>query len=403
MSVLCVQIPGFLLQIAYRAAPDLRDRPAALLDAHERVCALNAPARREGVTLAMRPQQALACCPDVTLRAADLDEALGLQGELLAAMTALGLPVEEHGWGRAYLDLHAGSAEASPRSAARQPDEAQATAAALGKTLRATLGEPLVPALGWDSGKFTARAAASYTAPGRMKLVRKRDEPRFLSPLPTRLLPLARPNLQELSWLGIETLGQFGQLPVQAVVQRFGPPGRTAHEWARGLDRRPVRPTAVAPTETLACFFDPPAATLEPVLAALQATLQPQLAMLCRTLCGIRSLHLALTFSGQETRSLPLLFVEPVGEIGRVMRHVRAGLEALNWPQRLERAEIKRLESGELTVEQGALFDEPAATTLSLAELVARLAPRYGRIFRQGRAVDPSHPLAERRFVYTVP
>ena len=42
MSVLCVQIPGFLLQIAYRAAPELQAKPAALLDAQEQICALNA-------------------------------------------------------------------------------------------------------------------------------------------------------------------------------------------------------------------------------------------------------------------------------------------------------------------------------------------------------------------------
>ena len=382
--------PAFLLQIIYQAAPELLNKPAALLDAQERVCRANPGAATAGVMLQMRPQQALACCPDLALLMADLDQALAAQGELLATMTALGLPTEEHGWGRAYLDLH---------TASHASGQVQETASALGKSLRRSLGDALAPALGWDSSKFTARAAATYTVPGRMKLVDKIDEPRFLSPLPTRLLPLSGFSLQELSWLGIQTLGQFAQLPVQAVVQRYGAPGRTAHQWARGLDDRPVRANTTVPTETLACSFDPPVTTLEPVLAALQAKLQPQIEGLRQTLCGIRKLLLTLTFFGHETRTLALLFVEPVGEMGRIMQHVRAKFQALNWPQALERLEVKLLESAELVVEQGALFEQPRPSSLSLPELAQRLIARYGKVFWQARVTDQSHPLAEQRFL----
>ncbi len=115
-------------------------------------------------------------------------------------MTAFGAARRRATAGGAYLDLHAGSAEASPRSAARQPDEAQATAA-LGKTLRATLDEPLVPALGWDGGKFTADAA-SYTAPGRMKLVRKAMSRAFSRRCLRSCCLWPAPVYRELSWLG---------------------------------------------------------------------------------------------------------------------------------------------------------------------------------------------------------
>ncbi len=297
MSVLCVQIPDFLLQFAYRAAPELQVKPLALLDEQARICALNLPARREGVTALMRAQQALACCPALALQDANTQQALATQGELLSTLTALGLPTEEHGWGRAYLDL---------KTAAHTRDQAQETLAYVGKSLRTYLGEPFTPALGWDSSKFTARAAAAYTMPGRMKLVNKTDERPFLTPLSTRLLPLPGSSLQELSWLGIDTLGQFARLPVQSVVQRYGTAARTAHQWARGLDDRPVRPNAALPTEALVCSFDPPVAALEPVLAALQVEATPQVERLRQTLCGVRRLLLKLTFFGDETRVLSL-------------------------------------------------------------------------------------------------
>lgn len=390
MSILCVQIPGFLLQIAYQAMPELLTRPTALLNPQDRVCALNPAAHMAGVMLQMRPQQALACCPGLALLAADLDQALVTQSELLATLMALELPTEEHGWGRAYLDLHTVSQSAG---------QVQETASVLGKTVRRSLGDALTPALGGSVSKFTARAAAAYTTQGRIKLVEKADEPRFLAPLPTRLLPLSSLSLQELSWLDILTLGKFAQLPVQSVVQRYGAPGRIAHQWARGLDNRPVRPTTTIPTAALACTFDPPIATLDPVVAALHATLQPQIIELRHSFCGVRKLLLSLTFFGDETRALSSIFVEPIGDLDRLMQHLRAKLEALNWPQALERIEIKRLEVGELVVEQATLFDAPRPTTLSLPELAQRLLARYGKIFWQARAIDRSHPFAEQRFL----
>lgn len=389
MSVLCVHIPSFLLQVAYQATPHLRAKPTALLDAQGRLCALNAPARQAGVTLPMRPQQALLACPALTLAEADMNLSLATQVELMATLGQLDLPTEEHGWGRAYLDL---------RQAAHSSSHVQTTATDLGKSLRHTLGDGLTPALGWDSSKFTSRAAATYTLPGKMKLVAKTDEPRFLSPLPTHLLPLAASSVQELAWLGIHTLGHFGRLPVQAVVQRYGPAGRTAHQWARGKDDRPVRPTTRAPQTDLTCTFDPPVTQLEPVQSAFRHAFQPQLDTLNQQLNGVRRLMLELTFGDHSTRPLTLLFVEPVGEMRRIIQHLHAQLSALNWPEALISLEVKLLEIGEVILEQHTLFDGPIPTTISLPDLAQRLAPRYGPVFHQAQLTDATHPLAERRF-----
>ncbi len=114
-------------------------------------------------------------------------------------------------------------------------------AAELGRRLRGRLGVHLQPALGWDSGKFTAHAAAMQVAPGRIRLVDKAEEVRFLAPLPVTLLPLPPLHLQQLHWLGVRTVGQFAALPAAAVWQRFGAAGKLAHRWAQGKDDRPVR------------------------------------------------------------------------------------------------------------------------------------------------------------------
>ncbi len=391
MSVLCVRIPGFLLQLACREDPQLPQRPAALLDGQGVICAINRLARAGGVALQMRPPQALACCPELLLSIAKEEAAQAAQQELLAQVAELGVPVEEHGWGCAYLDLH---------GAAHTPAHAEETAAWLGRRLRAQLGEAMAPALGWDSSKFTARAAASYTVPGRIKLVGKTEERRFLSPLPTRLLPLSPLSVQELAWLGIHTLGQFSQLPVTAVVQRYGAIGRTAHQWARGLDDRPVCATSVLPSASLCCTFAPAATLLAPVVDQFRVIFQPQLDSARQQLCGVRRILLTLTFLQGEQRALTLLFVEPVGEMARILQHLSARLQALVWPQALETLEIRGVELGELIVEQRSLFEQPGQPAATMPELAQRLARRYGALFWQGVVDDPAHPLAERRFCF---
>src|SRR5690606_17184017 len=208
-------------------------------------------------------------CPEVLLRSLDAGASQAEQAAFLAAAAQWELPVEPQEWGVAYVDLHSVGAT----STAVRP-----LAVELGQRVRAAFGDAMQPALGWDSGKFTARAAAVQAAPGRVRLVDKADEARFLDPLPITLLPLPRPHLQQLHWLGVRTLGQFAALPPAAVWQRFGTAGKLAHRWAQGRDDRAVQPGVAAVPEVTAVSIDPPSGLLRPVLDGLMATLQPALA-----------------------------------------------------------------------------------------------------------------------------
>jgi nucleotidyltransferase/DNA polymerase involved in DNA repair len=234
MSILCCHVPNFALTLTYRHHPTLVGQPLALLGPDEQVCAASPLARQAGVRLAMTPRQAQLRCPDLLLRPLDLAQCQAGQDAFLSALGQWELPVETQSWGLAYIDLH---------SLTKQQDDVQTLSAELGRRVRKTLGDDLQPALGWDSSKFTCRAAAHTVPPGRMRLVAKQHEKLFLNPLPITLLPLPYVALQQLHWLGIDTLGQFASLPATAVWQRFGPPGRVAQRWAKGLDDRPIRPT----------------------------------------------------------------------------------------------------------------------------------------------------------------
>jgi nucleotidyltransferase/DNA polymerase involved in DNA repair len=294
MSVLCCNVPNLLITLACRQSPSWAGRPLALLGPAERVWAASPEAGQYGVQTQMRPQQAQIACPDLLLRPLDLTTAEAEQSALLAELAEWQLPVEPQSWGSAYVDMHA---------VAKNAPAVQPLAAEVGRRLRKRLGLDLQPSVGWDSGKFTARAAACVAAPGRMRLVDKVDEPRFLNPLPITLLPLPRPHQQQLHWLGIRTLGQFAALPAAGVLQRFGAGGRQAQRWAQGRDDRRVRAAVSVPPAPTVVTLDTPVATLQPVVDALMASLRPLLAKCAARLEGMRRLRIAVCFTAGAERA----------------------------------------------------------------------------------------------------
>ena len=306
------------------------------------------------------------------------------QSALLAELSEWQLPVEPLSWGSAYVDLHA---------VAKDRPSVQPLVADAGRRLRKRLGADLQPALGWDSGKFTARAAACVAPPGRMRLVDKADEARFLHPLPITLLPLPRPHLQQLHWLGIRTLGAFGALPAAGVAQRFGAGGRQAQRWAQGRDDRPVRGAVKDAPAPVAVTLDPPTSTLQPLVGAVMASLRPVLAARAEALEGVRRLRIVVSFVAGADQAADLVFVEPASQAARVEAALVQQLVRLRWPSEAEAVRWTLLECGELAAPQLGLFGEPAQAGSGLAEVAQKLAGRYGGALMRASVVDAGHPV----------
>lgn len=403
-SVLCCYAPDFLIAGACGGWPGWAEQPLALIGDDARVAAATPAARRSGVQVAMRSQAARLACPNLRLLPLDLHVSRAHQADFLAVLGEWELPVEMQGWGLAYIDL---------RGVVENRPAVQPLAADLGRRLRMASGDALLPALGWSSSKFTARAAAMQTTPGRMKLVEPAAAAAFLADQPVALLPLAPAHLQQLHWLGIRTLGEFARLPAAAVWQRFGAAGKLAQQWARGKDNRPVCGAATAAYPPVTVAFDPPATALTPVVGRLLASLQPLLLAQQRRMEGVRQLHLACCFeggqaqhsggesqgrrAGEEVQSMIIDFVEPVNQVGRIEAALVQQFGAQPWPGALASVRWTLLAAGEVAVTQLALFVEPVNRLVALAEIAGALTGRYGAVFQQARRENALHPLPERR------
>src|SRR3954471_23554018 len=167
MSVLCGRIPNIPLTLAVRRLPDLAHKSTAVVGRDAVICDLSTSAYQSGVRVGMNPRQSKIRCPDVTFIEADLLECEEVQRAFEEEWKQWELPVEVHGLGMAYADLH---------QVTTQRKEVEALAADLGSRVRKRLGDDLQPSLGWDHSKFTSRAAAYHTTPGRMRLVAKEAE-----------------------------------------------------------------------------------------------------------------------------------------------------------------------------------------------------------------------------------
>lgn len=401
--------------------PNWPTQPVALLDAEGRVTALSAPAYQSDVQKRMTVRQAQMRCPDIRLYPLSETNCTHEQAVLASILAEWGLPVEEIGWGQAYVDL-------KPLTA--QKGEVKLLSTELGRRIRGELGDLLQPALGWDSSKFTARAAARYTQPGRIRLVDKSEERHFLHNLSVQLLPLSPNALQQLNWMGIRTLGQYAELPANGVRQRFGKAGIQAQQWAKGKDNRPVRSDYrgydYQITETV--DMDPPSCQLDPVLNALLAALRPLLGKMSLRMDGLRRLQLAVTFSNGELAEIDQSWMDPIGCEETLSMALTQRLTQLEWPDQIMQIAITQVETSELPAHQMMLFpdfvEEPLLgasealddknnqknknnrqiskqrQTENLRTRFAHLIERHGPIFWQPQLAQENHPIAERRTIY---
>ena len=135
MSVLCCRIPDLLIGLTCRDHTELAGQPLALLGHDERIQATSSEARLNGVNLQMTTRQAQMRCPDLILRPLDFAAIQPEQSAFVGTLAQCGLPVEEYGWGTAYVDLSA----VARTSAAVKPIVAE-----MGKQVHGLFGEKLL-------------------------------------------------------------------------------------------------------------------------------------------------------------------------------------------------------------------------------------------------------------------
>jgi hypothetical protein len=113
---------------------------------------------------------------------------------------------------------------------------------------------------------------------------------------------------------------------------------------------------------------------------------------------GCRRLRADLHFLGGETRIADMAVVEPISQPASLQSLLAYHLRTLTWPNELLRLHLSILETGELAVQQLALFVEQPLEKAPLVQMAKELATRYGPVFLRAEFTNPSHPISARRF-----
>jgi nucleotidyltransferase/DNA polymerase involved in DNA repair len=389
MSVLYCTIPHFATALARRDDPGLRGRPLVLIGPEGRVFGVSAEAAACGIIAGLTARAAEVRCPEAHLLEADVARCREELEALLQLLERTGPKVEPHGWGAAYVDLG---------DLAQDHAGAVALCREIGRAVQGELGENLQPALGWDSSKFTAQAAARRTRPGHLRAVPAVRERAFLRPLPVMLLPLAEEALQRLCFLGLRTLGQYAALPPGAVEQQFGRAGRLAYRCARGEDDRRVVPRWQAPRLTAEVELETPLVEREPLMMALRHLASSLLAELRGKLQACGQVRLTVCFNDGSAQEGTRTFLFPTAEEERVMRTLGQLLDGMRWQAGASALAVALEQIQDAVTEQLTLFPLEDDRADKLREVQRYLAARFGaNRLRRAVMAQPDAPLPEWR------
>ncbi len=247
--------------------------PAAVVRAN-RVMAVTAAGRAEGIRTGLRRREAQGRCPELEIVPADTGRDARQWEPAMVALEKLTPAVEI---------LAPGAAALATRGPSRYFGGDEALGARVADEVDRVVGQPGCR-VGVADGRFAARLAARAANPagGPVTVVPPGCSSAWLAPLPVTALGLEFEALSDLLVrLGIRTLGDLAALPGPSVLGRFGRMGARARNLAKGHDERLLAARPPPPDLAVTAELDPPAERIDTaafVAKALADELQDRLA-----------------------------------------------------------------------------------------------------------------------------
>lgn len=387
--IACVHLPRFELVVAAGGSRALVGKPLAIAPAPgaaPRVGEVSGAAEGRGITPGMGLSEALARCPTLGLVPGDPLAAADAWEEVMRALESIGAAVEQTRLGTACFQLdglrrlHGGS------------DEAVIAAA------RRALGRPAW--VGCGPTRLCASIAALRAGPRRTVAVGERRAKDWLSNAPIsvlRLHPRTEALAGPLERFGVRTLGELRALERDAMADRFGGPGITAHRLVWGEDE-PLHPRAAKDhlEESLQLWDASSGSALERIVAVLVQRLLARPERRGRT---VRAMSLSATLVEGGTWRERVAFRQPLADCTCMCMALSLRLAQLPAPADALRLGIERF--GPAEGEQGTLLGEAHRVRRArLAEAVLQVRSLAGReAALRAVCIDPASQVPERRVV----
>jgi DNA polymerase-4 len=238
------------------------------------------------------------------------------------------------------------------------------SAAEMGRRIKAEIRNELclVASVGVAPVKFVAKIASDLQKPDGFVVVDDNRVQEFLDPLPvSRLWGVGRVSGEVFRKLGIRTIGQLRQLPVELLIDHFGQSGEHLYQLAHGIDERRVVPDHQAKSISNETTFAEDVDDLETLRAWLLELTDQVARRLRRQGLRGRTVQLKIRFADFKTITRAETLSEPTNvthEIGQVAENILSTrLPTGHLAVRLLGVGVSGFEqSGQ---SQGLLFDQP--------------------------------------------
>ncbi|SFL68985.1 DNA polymerase IV [Salibacterium qingdaonense] len=232
-----VDMNSFYASVEQTYDPSLRGRPLAIAgNPRERrgiVVTASYEARKYGVKTTMPVWEALKKCPDLLLRKPDFKKYRKASAgifELLQEYTDIVEPVSID---EGYMDV----------TEAFQKRDVVELAVEIQNRLQRELGLPA--SIGIAPCRFLAKMASDMKKPLGITILRKRDLPQKLWPLPVEEMHgVGNKTAEKMKRMQITTIGELASASRESLKDRFGVNGVKLHERANGIDPRDIDPEA---------------------------------------------------------------------------------------------------------------------------------------------------------------
>jgi DNA polymerase-4 len=233
-KIIHVDMDAFYASVEQRDDPKLRGKPVVVAWKGNRsvVCAASYEARKFGVRSAMPAVRAERLCPEAIFVAPDFTRYRAVSravGEIFRRHTEL---IEPLSLDEAYLDV-------------TENKTSLPTATSVARTIRDQIRQELslTASAGVAPNKFLAKLASGWRKPDGLFVIQPEDIDSFLLPLPVGRLPgVGKVTGDQLTKIGIQTVGDLRKLELPLLEKHFGRYGLRLHELARGIDDSAVVP-----------------------------------------------------------------------------------------------------------------------------------------------------------------
>jgi len=234
-----IDLDAFFVSVEQVLNPDLKGKPVVVGGKPDRrgvIAAASYEARAFGLHSGMPLATASRLCPQAIFIVGSFPRYREASKKFMAILADFSPFLEPLGLDEAYLD--ATGFEAIHGSTRQM-------AAAIKQRIKNEIG--ICASVGIAGCKVVAKVASDLSKPDGLLEIPAGEERSFLSQLPVSKLPgIGKKSEQTLKGLGINTIGQLADLPLDTLKSRFGAYGETIHNHANGIDHRKIEPPGEA-------------------------------------------------------------------------------------------------------------------------------------------------------------